>query len=86
MNAVILLNPDPETAKETIAAVSTRVREAKEALTDAPVKVTIPEARVLVAMMNDMWARRDQSNLITTEPALGDEGTVFGYPYIVGPA
>lgn len=86
MSHVILLNPNPDLLDSTIRAVRARVGEAKEAWNHPPVEVTLPEARVLVASMNDMWARRDQSHLMIDEPTIGMEGTVFGHPFVVVPA
>lgn len=83
MNDVILMRPDPHLLRATLQTVRERVFAARETRSKIPVGVTLPEARVLVAMMNDQWAGRDQSHLIRREPVLGDTGTVFGYPYVV---
>lgn len=83
MTDVILMRPDPDLAKATLAAIAKRVRDAEDALFAKPIGVTLPEARVLVAMMNDQWAEHNQSNMMMTEPKIGDEGTVLGYQFVV---
>jgi hypothetical protein len=81
VSPVILLSPNPDLVRSTFEAVRARVRAA-EAYGDR-IRVTMPEACVLVAVMNDMYARRDQSHLMIDEPSVGMEGTVFGHPFVV---
>lgn len=81
MSKVIPLRANPDLTRETVRDVYDRVRELRDKRPVEPVGVTVREATVLVASMNDMNAGSDRG--LATEPEIGDEGTVFGHPFVV---